>query len=403
MRGLQRIVDTRLGLLELGLSRGADLDDGNTAGKLGLALLELLAIEIGAGLLDLRVDGVDALLDIGLLARTIDDGRGVLGHLDALGGTEHVERDVGKRDAELLHDGLAAGDDGDVLEHALAAITEAGSLDGDDVERAANLVEDERGQRLALHVLGNDEERLAGLHDALEQRQDVLDGGDLLVGDEDVGVGKLGLHGLGVVDHVGAQVALVELHALHDVDVDAEGVGILDGDDAVLADLLHGVGDLLANLRIARGDGADVLDLVEGLDLLGVLLDLLDQCVDGLIHARADGDGIGAGGHVLETVANHDIGEKRGGGGAVTGNVVGLDGGLADELRAHVLDLVLELDLLGDGHAVVGDERCTEAALAGDVTALGAKRDLDGIGEFGCAGGKGAARIGTKANVLSSH
>ena len=154
---------------------------------------------------------------------------------------------------------------------------------------------------------------------------------------------------------------------------------------------------------IARGDGADVLDLVEGLDLLGILLDLLDQCVDGLVHARADGDGIGAGGHILETVANHDIGKQRGGGGTVTGDVIGLDGGLADELGAHVLDLVLELDLLGDGHTVVGDERGAEAALAGDVAALGTKRDLDGIGEFGCAGGKRAARIGTKANVLSSH
>jgi hypothetical protein len=31
---------------------------------------------------------------------------------------------------------------------------------------------------------------------------------------------------------------------------------------------------------------------------------------------------------------------------------------LADHLRAHVLELVGKLDLLGDGHAVLGRTRC---------------------------------------------
>ena len=150
---------------------------------------------------------------------------------------------------------------GDVFEHALAAIAKAGRLDGDDVDRAADLVEDERCERLGLNVLSDDEQRPVGLHHAVEQLEDVLDSANLLVGDQDVGVLQLGGHTVGVGDHVGAQIALVELHALDDVDVDAEGVGILDGDDAVFADLLHGVRDLLADLCLASGDGADVLDL----------------------------------------------------------------------------------------------------------------------------------------------
>ena len=36
-------------------------------------------------------------------------------------------------------------------------------------------------------------------------------------------------------------------------------------------------------------------------------------------------------------------------------------GDLAHHLRAHVLELVLELDLLGDGDAVLGDARGAEA------------------------------------------
>ena len=65
-------------------------------------------------------------------------------------------------DAEILGHRLAAGQDGDVLEHRLAAIAEAGRLDRRDLERAAQLVDDERRQRVALEVLGDDQQRPAG-------------------------------------------------------------------------------------------------------------------------------------------------------------------------------------------------------------------------------------------------
>ena len=52
----ERVLDAVLLLLELDLGRGADLDDGDAAGQLGEALLELLAVVVGGGLLDLRLD-----------------------------------------------------------------------------------------------------------------------------------------------------------------------------------------------------------------------------------------------------------------------------------------------------------------------------------------------------------
>ena len=106
--------------------------------------------------------------------------------------------------AHLFGDDLAAGEDGDVFEHALAAVAEAGRLDGHAGEGAAQLVDDDRGERLALDVLGYDQQLLALLDDLLKHGQQVLDGADLLVGDEDVGVLKDSFHALGVGDHVGA-------------------------------------------------------------------------------------------------------------------------------------------------------------------------------------------------------
>ena len=44
-------------------------------------------------------------------------------------------------------------------QHGLAAIAEAGGLDGGHFEAATQLVDHEGRKRFALHVLGNDEQR----------------------------------------------------------------------------------------------------------------------------------------------------------------------------------------------------------------------------------------------------
>ena len=57
------------------------------------------------------------------------------------------------------------------MQQRLAALAEAGGLNGGDIEDAAQLVDDQCGERLAGDVLGDDEQRpglvgaLAELHD----------------------------------------------------------------------------------------------------------------------------------------------------------------------------------------------------------------------------------------------
>jgi hypothetical protein len=75
---VQRVVDAVLALLDLDLGRTADLDDGDAASELGQTLLELLAVVIAGGVLDLRTDRLGAALDRVGFTRTIDDGGVVL-------------------------------------------------------------------------------------------------------------------------------------------------------------------------------------------------------------------------------------------------------------------------------------------------------------------------------------
>jgi hypothetical protein len=95
--------------------------------------------------------------------------------------------------------------------------------------------------------------RGAGVGDLAEDREQVLGARDLLLVDEDVGLVEVDFHVGGVGDEVGAEVALVELHALDEFDVGLEALALFDGDDAVLADLVHRLGDDLADLGVLVG------------------------------------------------------------------------------------------------------------------------------------------------------
>src|SRR5690606_37346849 len=109
-----------------------------------------------------------------------------------------------------------------------------------------------------------------------------------------------------------------------EVELQTEGVGLLDGDDAVLAHLVHGLGDELADLLVLggqRGHGGDVGLLV---DRAGRGEQVLRDRGDGRVDALLQGGRGSAGGDVLQALADQGLGEHGGGGGAVTSDVVGL-------------------------------------------------------------------------------
>ena len=99
-------------------------------------------------------------------------------------------------------------------------------------------------------------------------------------------------------------------------------LAFFDGDDAVFADLVHGLGEDLADLGVLIGRaGGDLLDLLAGLDRGAHLLQLVDDGLDGLVDAAFDLHRVGAGGDVLEAFLEDGFGQDGRGGGAVAGDV----------------------------------------------------------------------------------
>src|SRR6187200_710116 len=90
---------------------------------------------------------------------------------------------------------------------------------------------------------------------------------------------------------------------------------------------------------------------------------------------------VGARDDVLRALAEDRLGQHGGGGGAVAGDVRGLARHFTDHLGAHVLERILQVDLLGDGDAVLGDGGGAELLVEHDVAALRAEGNLDCVGE----------------------
>src|SRR3546814_3480073 len=75
---------------------------------------------VAGRVLDLRPDRVDPALNAIRGASAIDEGRSVLVDRDALGGTQHLQRDVLQLNAQFLGDHFALRQDSDVFDHRLA-------------------------------------------------------------------------------------------------------------------------------------------------------------------------------------------------------------------------------------------------------------------------------------------
>src|ERR1035441_8629408 len=88
---------------------------------------------------------------------------------------------------------------------------------------------------------------------------------------------------------------------------------------------------------------------------------------------------------------------------AVSGHVVGLLRYFLDKLGADLLPRVLELDLLGDGHAIVGDRGGSPLLLEYHVAALRAESYLHGVGELVHTAFEAAPGFLVKRDHLGCH
>ena len=114
---------------------------------------------------------------------------------------------------------------------------------------------------------------------------------------------------------------------------------------------------------------------------LEFFLQVLDDRFDREVDAALEVHRVHAGRNRLGAFLDDRLGQHGRRRGAVAGEVRRLRGDLAHHLGAHVLELVFELDFLGDGHAVLGDAGRAEALVEHDIAPLGTKGDAHRVGQ----------------------
>ena len=379
---MECVVDAILALLHFHFGSAADVDDGNAAAELGHALLQLLFVVVAGGTVVGSLNLTDASLDVLLLAGAFNHDGFVLvdDHLASATELRHLDRL--ERAARVVGEECASGEHRNVAEHGRTTIAKAWSLDGADLQHAAQLVDDESCKSLVLNFFSNDQQRLLGRGDLVEERQEVGKVADLLLKDQDVRILKNALGLLGVGHEVRRDVALVEGHAFNVIERGLVALGFFHFDHAIGADLVNGLGDEFAHRSVMIGADGGNLDKVA---LAGALASALGDGVASdfrcIIDATLHSDGVCTSSDVAKATVEDRSGEHGGGSGAVACNIGGLLGNLLHHACAHIGERLGELNFLSDGHAVLGDVGTAPALSDHHVATSGSHGDCDCSGD----------------------
>src|SRR5258708_27526073 len=136
------------------------------------------------------------------------------------------------------------------------------------------------------------------------------------------------------------------------------------------------------------------------LHFAGEPLDLSNGDFNGFIDAALERHRVRACGNCSHTLTEDCLCQHGRSGGAVARHIRGLGRNLAYHLCTHVLDWVLQLDLLCHCHAVFGDDGCSELLLDHRVASLRTERDLYSVRQNVDAAQNRLSRILTSYNLF---
>ena len=398
---VQSIFDTQFLVFQFGFGSSTNFDHSYAAGQFGQTFLQFFFVELRRGGRDLSTDGSNPIGHSLFVAAAIHDGGHILGNPYLAGSTQISQGCAVQFPAHFFTDDSSTGQSCDILQHRLPTITEARSLHSHSLEGATQTVHNQGCQGFAFHIFSNDQQFTALLYHFFQNRHNVVDQGDLPVGNEYVRIAHNGFHLVRIRYHVRGNVATVELHAFYGFQRSFHGLGFFYGDHAVITHFFHGIGNQAADFFITGRNGSNLCFFFLGADSLGRLLQFIHQSIGSFLDALLQDHGVGTGHHVLHAFMHNGLGQHRSGGGTIAGDVIGLGGNFTDQGSAHVFKWIFQFNVLGNGHAIIGDGGRTEFLFQDNVTAFGPQCYFYGISQFIDAAFQAATSIFIKFNQFS--
>jgi len=351
--GVQGIFNAGLFLFHFGFGSSTDIYHGNTANEFGKTFLEFFTIVIGRGFFDLGTDLFYPAFQSFTFTGAVYNCGVVFIDGNAFGCTKVCKGQVLELDSQIFGNDLAAGENADVFEHCLAAITKARGLDCCDLQCAAQFIDNQCGQGFTVYIFRDDHQGFAHFGNLLQDGQQIFHVADLFLVDQDVGVFQRNDHFFRIGYKVGGEVTAVKLHTFNDLKGCIHAFGFFNGDDAFLADFIHSLGnDVADGFIVIGGNGADLGNFTLIFSGLAEFGKLLNCNFYGLIDTAFNGHGIVAGGNqflafFINGSCKHGCGCRT-----VTGHVACFAGHFLNHLGAHVLEFVCQFDFFGNCYAV---------------------------------------------------
>ena len=202
---------------------------------------------------------------------------------------------------------------------------------------------------------------------------------------------------------MGRQVAPVEAHPFHHIQLVVDAAALLHGDDAFAPHFVHRIGNKLGDGLLVGRKGGHPRHLLPAVHRHRLVADNPPDRGHRLIDAGLQRQRVGAGRNIKKTALNDGTGENHGGGSAVPNHIVGLGGGLLDHLRAHIFVGVGQLNLLGDGNAVAAHHRQGPHPAQDDIPPAGPQGKSHGAAQLVDAAHQTLAGGFVKNKLLFRH
>jgi len=129
------------------------------------------------------------------------------------------------------------------------------------------------------------------------------------------------------------------------------------------------------------GNGGDLSNLLGGGDLALILTQEADNGVNGGLGTSSEIHRVAASSNVLNGLSENSTAKDSSRSGTITSRFVGLGSNLLQETGTQVLELVLQVDGLGNGNTILGDLGSTKGLLNKNIATLGAEGNRDSLGQ----------------------
>ena len=156
---------------------------------------------------------------------------------------------------------MSAAQNTQVTHDRFAPIAVTRSLDSTNAQNAAHLVDHQSGQRFAVDVFSDDQQRLLRLADRFQKRNEFLVAANFLFENQHVAIVELNSHFVWVGNEMRRQKAAIKLHAFNNFNSCFSAAALFDGDHAVFANFQERVSqDVADGWIVVTSDSSNLLD-----------------------------------------------------------------------------------------------------------------------------------------------